>query len=113
MVRAPANVGLNLLTFKNRRANRSVLQECRADLCYARAPTPDFEGIMSIRIGTTRSAAPAAPVAPTGPTAAELKLANAFVRRNAGGDSGRPGDKKLFPAIDAGESGLMGAVLTG
>ena len=42
-----------------------------------------------------------------------MKLANAFVRRNAGGDHGRPGDKKLFPAIDAGESGLMGAVLAG
>lgn len=69
---------------------------------------------MSLRIGgSPRPLAPAAPAAPAAPTAREMKLANDFVKSHAGGTHGRPGAARLFPAIDAGESGLMGAVLTG
>jgi hypothetical protein len=69
---------------------------------------------MSLRIGSSpRPAAPVAPAASTAPTAREMKLANDFVKSHAGGAHGRPGPSKLFPDIDAGESGLMGAVLTG
>jgi hypothetical protein len=69
---------------------------------------------MSLRIGSSpRPLAPDVPAAPAAVTAKELKLANAFVKANAGGNHGRPADRRMFPDINAGESGLMGAVLTG
>jgi hypothetical protein len=69
---------------------------------------------MSLRIGSSpRPAAPISVHAPATVTAKELKFANDFVKKNAGGDHGRPGRGKLFPDINAGESGLMGSVLTG
>ncbi len=70
---------------------------------------------MSLRIGSSpRPNAPATPIAPAAgvPTAREMKMANDFVKSHAGGTHGRPASNKLFPDIKAGESGLMGAVLT-
>jgi hypothetical protein len=68
---------------------------------------------MSLRIGSSpRPAAPVAVAAAGAPTAQQMKWANDFVKKHAGGTHGQPGPGKLFPDINAGESGLMGAVLS-